>query len=77
MRFAVARRLRMPSALLSTLRWLGLRPALERARAGFAARPRCQSSISATAYGLGTVETWRYGRLYVGWRGNICRSRPD
>ena len=45
MRFAVARRLRMPSALLSILRWLGFRPGLERARAGFAARPRCQSSI--------------------------------
>src|SRR5215813_10778822 len=48
MRFAVARRLRTPSALLSALRWFGLRPGLERASAGFVARPRCQSSIRLT-----------------------------
>ena len=31
---------------------------------------------SATAYGLGPVETSRYGGLYLGWRGDVCRSGP-
>src|SRR5262249_50511963 len=44
-RLAVARRLRSPFALLSILRWFGLRPGLERASGGLPARPRCQSSI--------------------------------
>src|SRR6266487_2687774 len=30
----------------------------------------------ATAYGVGTVETSRYGGLYLGRCRNICRSRP-
>ena len=38
--------------------------------------PITLDSGSATAYGLRPVETWRYGGLYVGRRGYICRSRP-
>ena len=60
----LARRLRMPSAVLSALRWFGLWPGLERASAGFAARPRCQSSI-LFAVSLPTITVPSAGRMWV------------
>src|SRR5215510_1779282 len=64
MRFAVARRLRTPSALLSAFRWFGLRPGLERASAGFAASAACQSLIFSAVRLLARVAP-NTGRIWV------------